>query len=478
MSETYLNKPRYKYTDKVTNTSHTSNRPLTKNELDRHFGQVKAAGINGNDPQQKLVKGQTPHAVLEGFAKVLNRENKTTEYTALAENLDIPENYETLEDEYYERMRMYEWRTTSAMGLGYRLRGDYYNQEEKSALNLMFNNWEQTVPFYKQETGKVDALLDFGEAVATDWGALILGGAPTLALTLFKNTAGKGVVKAALRKQLEDSLKSGMTTEAAEKAVKKTLKKEMVKDSAYDGAKFGAIEGAIVGSVHDVSLAEGKEEIGIGEGASITSALKSAVGGALFGGVLGGGIGAGAGVARATSKKKVDSELESILPERADVETLVEGSPKAKKPSRTSFSDQEKIFAAREQMELKQAKETLSKERRKIYDEFRNLASKTTSNKLPAKKQLAQESEDKMVKFVESISKPVTVKDLQGNKRTTYEVDIETSISKMYNKEYGQEFLVDTIAPVAQVLQKAQSKKVNEAQQAFSRIDPKANPRV
>ena len=477
MSETYLNKPRYQYTHKGTNTTYTSTRPLTKNELNRHFGELEKAGINGNDPQQKLVKGQTPHTVLEGFAKVLDRENKTTEYTSLAENLDITENYEALEDEYYERMRMYEWRTTSAVDLGFKLRGDYYNQEEKSALNLMFNNWEQTVPFYKQETGKVDALLDFGEAVATDWGGLLLGGAPTLALTLFKNTAGKGVVKAALRKQLEDSLKSGMTTEAAEQAVKKTLKKEMVKDSAYDGAKFGAIEGAIVGSVHDVALAEGKEEIGIGEGASITSALKSAVGGAVFGGILGGGIGVGSGVARATSKKKVDSELQSILPERADVETLVEGSAKGKKPSRTSFSDQEKIYAAREQMELKQAKETLSKERRKIYDEFRNMVSKTTSNKLPAKKQLAQESEDKMIKFVESISKPVTVKDLQGNKRTTYEVDIETSINKMYNKEYGREFLVDTIAPVAQVLQKAQSKKVNEAQQAFSRIDPKANPK-
>lgn len=477
MSETYLNKPRYQYTDRVTGTTHTSTRPLTKTELDNHFSKIHAAGINAKDPEQKVMKGQTPHVVLQGFAKVLDREKKTTEYTGLAEDLDTPENYEVLEDEYFERMRKYEWNTTQAVELGARLRGDYFNEEERQALNLMFNNWERTVPFYKQETGKVEALLDFGEAMATDWGSLVLGGAPTLALTLFKNTGGRGVVKAALRKQLEDSIKSGMTTEAAEQAVKKTLKKEMVKDSAYEGAKFGAIEGAIVGSVHDVALAEGKEEIGIGEGASITSALKSAAGGAVFGGILGGGIGAGAGVARATSKKKVDSEIQDILPERADVETLVEGQPKGKKPRKTSFSDQEKIFAAREQMELKQAKETLSKERRKIYDEFRNLVSKTTSSTLPAKKQLAQESEDKMVEFVQSLSKPVTVKDLQGNKRTAYEVDIETSINKMYNKEYSPKFMVDTIAPVAQVLQKAQTKKVNEAQQAFSRIDRKANPK-
>ena len=49
MSETYLNKPRYKYTDKVTGTTHTSTRPLTKNELDNHFSKIHAAGINAKD---------------------------------------------------------------------------------------------------------------------------------------------------------------------------------------------------------------------------------------------------------------------------------------------------------------------------------------------------------------------------------------------------------------------------------------------
>ncbi|QDP68267.1 MAG: hypothetical protein Unbinned3329contig1000_24 [Prokaryotic dsDNA virus sp.] len=186
-------------------------------------------------------------------------------------------------DYFYEEMRDLTLNTSSVMSLGMKLRGDQFSEEERQAIGLMYNVWDSTVPFYREQSNKFTAIMDFGEAVVTDWfnwAGLLTGGYGTLS-----GQAAKQVAQAGIRKA--------------------------VAAYAGKGFKWGAFEGATIGAAHGHFDAEAKEQIGIGEGSSIGHIAKSAAIGGIGGSIFGGGAGALTGLSKGIAAKKAapDAQL-------------------------------------------------------------------------------------------------------------------------------------------------------------------------
>jgi len=110
-------------------------------------------------------------------------------------------------DEYMEQMRFYDTNIASIGGLAAELQADYYTEEERQALGVMWGAWENVVPFTQQENGKWEAIWDYTEAAATDpsnWAGLFTGGTAVAG-----GLAAKQVAKAGVKKLLLEGLKQG-----------------------------------------------------------------------------------------------------------------------------------------------------------------------------------------------------------------------------------------------------------------------------
>lgn len=189
-------------------------------------------------------------------------------------------------EQYYQRMRYFTANTGSALKLAANLRGNQFTEDERQALAVMYNVWDNTVPFYKEKNRKWEAVGDFAEAIITD--PFTLAGVATGGMATMFSQAGKQAAQLGLRQSIAQSFKTG--------------------------AKWGVYEGGLVGGVHHVGESEAKENIGIGDGASLGSTAKAAGYSAAAGGVLGGALGGigGAvkgmgGKAKPTDTVKVDT---------------------------------------------------------------------------------------------------------------------------------------------------------------------------
>ena len=480
--DTYLNKPRYKFTDDKTGNSFLSMGDLPDHQVISQFEAMEEAGINMSDPQQNVKYGETSDVVLQATARILAKEDpsREAELSSMVTNL-TDENRKFLEDEYFEQMRAYEWNTGKAVGLVGNLRGTKYDQEDRQALNIMFNNWEQTAPFYEGGLREWAAFAgDAGEAVLKDPATYIFMGAPALTAAIFKNTVGKETTKAVLRQALKDSLASGATRKAAEEAVKGKIKKQILKETGMSAAKWGAIEGALVGGVQDVSLQEGKEELGIGEGATVASALQSMALGGTLGAVLGGGLGLAGGAAKARKADLVDAKLQEVKGTAPVAPSTLPQKPiEAKTTKGTTQKQRDELYAAREEMDAKQAKAQNSAERRKVYDEFRRTAASIASQGkkrfgvLPVGSKPDAQVESEIMQFVQSNSKKVKVKDADGATVETYETDIEKLIDNITKLEVED---MSVAVSVSKAAMKMQGNKFIEAKAALRKIDKNKNP--
>ena len=478
MAETYLNKPRYKYTDELTGNSFVSPSKLSPEQVESQVMGMRDSNIDMSDPRQTVKYGETPDEVLKATARILVKEDKDRygEFLGMIDNL-TDENRKTLEDEYFEQMRTYEWSVGKAVGLVANLRGTKYDQKDREALNLMFNNWEQTVPFYEGDLKEWGAFAgDVGEAMLKDPANYIFMGAPAIGASLLKNTVGKSTQKALLKQALKDSLDSGASQKAAEELIKGKIKKQVLKETGMSAAKWGAIEGSLLGGVHDVSLQEAKEQIGIGEGATVASALKSMAIGGTLGGVLGGAIGLAGGAAKARKTDLIDAKLEQVKGVPVDPDTLPKQPITAKKSKPLTQKQRDELYAARKEMDAKQSKTQQSQERRAIYDEFRAAATqiasqgKRTFGELPVGKKPDAQVEAEVMEFVQNNSKKV--KDKNG-RVVGYETDLPKLIESVPKISSSENSISVSISKVAM---KMQGKKFEEAKAALRRLDSKQSP--
>lgn len=189
------------------------------------------------------------------------------------EGKDFEGTTEELIDEYKEQMRYYETNLMSITKLAGELGSDFYNEDERQALAVMWGTWENTMPFYNEENGKWDAFWDFAEAGATDltnWAGLFTGGTATAG-----SIAAKQAAKAGIRQLIATGIKQG----------------------SWQGVK----QGALWALPQSVGRQYATGELGIGDGVDLAETAKDVGIGAGFGGTLGGTLGGVAG-ARAGSK--------------------------------------------------------------------------------------------------------------------------------------------------------------------------------
>ena len=202
-------------------------------------------------------------------------------------------------DEYYDHMRFLTVNTGSVFKLGRQLAGDQFNEEERQAVGMMYNVWDNTVPFYKDSVSKWDAVFDYGEAIVRDpatWMGLLTGGYGTLQGQAAKQVAQLGIRKA-------------------------------VAAYAGKGAKWGAIEGAAQGAAYGHFDADTRGQIGIGDGSSVEHVLKSAGIGSVAGTLFGGAAGGAAGAVKGAAAKKAGSKVEPVMGEN----TVIVDKPPADK---------------------------------------------------------------------------------------------------------------------------------------------------
>jgi len=173
-----------------------------------------------------------------------------------------------LVSEYMEQMRYWDLNLGSLFTLGAKLEGNYYTEDERQAIGVLWNTWQNVVPFTQQEGHKWDAAWDFVEAAGTDvtnWAGLVTGGTATAGSLVAKQAA-----KAGIRKLIFEGMKSG--------------------------GKAGAIQGAGWSAAHSITRQNAQAEVGIGDGVDFKeTAVDTAIGtviGAGIGVPLGGTLGA------------------------------------------------------------------------------------------------------------------------------------------------------------------------------------------
>ena len=239
--------------------SYKSDRKLSKTDIANVYDSYSEAGLL--DPENQKMESLSTHH-LEGNTGLHNA-YKT--YYKRKYGEDFAGDNKELVAAYKEDMRYYNTNLTSIAGLAAELGADYYTEEERQALGVMFNIWDNTQPWYNEADGKWDAFLDFGEAAVTDitnWAGLISGGTATAG-----GIASKELAKAGIRKLLTEGMKKG----------------------AIEGAKQGAIWSVPA----SVSTQYAKGELGIGDGVDAKETLQDVGLGTLMGtgiGTVGGGL--------------------------------------------------------------------------------------------------------------------------------------------------------------------------------------------
>ena len=184
------------------------------------------------------------------------------------EGKDFEGTTEELVDEYKEQMRYYDGNLFSITKLAGELGSDFYNEDERQALAVMWGTWENTMPFYNEENGKWDAFVDFVQAGASDptnWAGVFTGGTATAG-----SIAAKQAAKASIRQLIATGIKQG----------------------SWQGVK----QGALWALPQSVGRQYATGELGIGDGVDLAETAKDVAIGGAFGGTLGGTLG-GSGAA-------------------------------------------------------------------------------------------------------------------------------------------------------------------------------------
>jgi hypothetical protein len=250
--------------------TYKSDRKMSQADMENVYDSYSQAGLL--DPENQKMESLTTHH-LEGNTG-LHDAYKT--YYKRKYGEAFKGTPQELVAAYKEDMRYYNTNISSMAGLAAELGSDYYTEEERQSLGVMFNIWDNTQPWYNEENGKWDAFLDFGEAAVTDitnWAGLFSGGTATAGGLAAKQLAG-----ASIRKLLAEGLKKG----------------------AVEGVK----QGAIWAVPESVARQYNKGELGIGDGVDLAETAKDVGMGAATGGVLGGSIGTGLGANRFYKNKK------------------------------------------------------------------------------------------------------------------------------------------------------------------------------
>jgi len=226
-----------------------------------------------------------------GFLKPENAEKEAFSTRDLEQNKGLQDAYkvfykrkngkdfdgspEELVADYKEQMRYYDTNLGSITMLAGELGSDFYNEEERQALGVMWNAWENTMPFYNENNGKWDAFLDFAEAGVTDlsnWAGMFTAGTATAG-----SLAAKQLAKAGIRKLI------------------------------WEGMKKGGLEGAKQGAAWAVPQSVGtqfaKGEVGVGDGVDLKETLVDTAIGAGGGLVLGSTIGGAQGLKQGLTNK-------------------------------------------------------------------------------------------------------------------------------------------------------------------------------
>ena len=260
------------YTYQIGNYKHKTDKELNEQELKTLVTQLQSSNVLSEEAAE-----QEEYSRVENLnnAELINSSRRWLTKTT-GEDWTKQGDGEVIE-QYYETMRDYEHNLTSSLSLAAGLRGDKYEEQDRQDLRYMMENWDRTVPFWKEESGKWAAAGDFLEALGSDvttYAGLATGGLGTLTGQAAKQAAKQGVMQA-------------------------------VKAYGKQGAKWGAIEGTAIGGLHSVGNQGIRMETGQQDEFDFGNLAVGAGGGLLFGGILGGAVGGAAGGLKALRPEKV-----------------------------------------------------------------------------------------------------------------------------------------------------------------------------
>jgi hypothetical protein len=291
-----------------------SKRPLTEEEVRRIGGDFVSSGISeikevpneNGELQKRYVRTETSKNQELGYTDVVNNKELLNSYKTFHKKWfdeELEGTDEEVADAYYERMRHFDANLGSILKLSNQMQNDYYTEDERQALSLMYATWDSLGNGFSDEGKFWDTLLDYGEAAATDpfnYATMLSGG--TAAAGTF---GAKQLANAGLRRVLLDGAKRG--------------------------AKTGAIQGTMFGAGQSVGRQEVKTELGRQEGVELGQLALDTAGGTLGGAVFGAAGGALANTIRkppaikTINDLKVDNEGNVILSEGQTIEDALSG---------------------------------------------------------------------------------------------------------------------------------------------------------
>ena len=202
---------------------------------------------------------------------------------------------EELTDEYYEQMRWFENNTQGALGLVARLNdvGNSMSEEERQSLAVMFNSWDNIVPFYADEQKKWRGFFDHAEANLLDVTNL-------LGAVSFGTGAAAGVA----------------TKQAAKFGIREALK------AGLKPAIHGAGVAGAVGTALSVGNQEARTELGMQDEIDTNQVLTTGLLSAGAGGLIGGGLGAATSAKVAKNSAKSAAEVAETAAEKSAASAL------------------------------------------------------------------------------------------------------------------------------------------------------------
>ena len=264
----------------------------------------RSRAVNLADPQ-----------LLESARRFMTKEDGNFTLDGAVDYYKMPD--EEVIDQYYERMRHYNINTGSVLKLAAGLGGDTYDDGDRQALRYMWDTWDNTVPFYKDQGTFLDGVVDVLEAVGTD--PVNYAGLATFGTATAVGQSGKFIA----RKGVE----------------------EFLKRSLPQATKIGAIEGGVIAGSHTIGQENVEESIGKDDfswGDVATNTALGTVAGGVFGNLFKRGEGLfhnsvnnwkGKGVGKQTSKEiaeEVKGEVKTKLGYDGDLDATVVTTSKLK----------------------------------------------------------------------------------------------------------------------------------------------------
>jgi len=202
---------------------------------------------------------------------------------------------EELTDEYYEQMRWFENNTQESLWLVARLndKGTAMSEEERQSLGVMFNSWDNIVPFYADEQKKWRGFFDHAEANLLDTTNLL--GAVSFGTGAAAGIAAKQAAKFGIREALKAGLKPAI---------------------------HGAGVAGAVGTALSIGNQEARTELGMQDEIDTNQVLATGLLSAGAGGLIGGGLGAAASAKVAKNSAKAAAEVAETAAEKSAASAL------------------------------------------------------------------------------------------------------------------------------------------------------------